>query len=180
MTALNYDKPAVATPVTTTAVGLGFTGGVGAVLLDVLQNGGSAVAIALIAGSTVIIAVGLLTIGLISQSAGKSAGSVKSAAGWFYGSPIMSDLPPNWDQQAITAVVQRNGTVEPFEVLAFRPRPSGESQMLLAGTAGPQWHDLDSLASLMIEIKPAPSAASERSITSASSGGSIMAAPLAD
>jgi hypothetical protein len=169
MDGLNYDKPPVPRAAPAAAVGVGLGGGVGAVLLDVLHSGGSSVAIALIAGSTIIIAIGILTVGFASQWIGSTAGSIRSTANWFYGSPILSSLPHYWDQQSIRATLRLEGEPVPFEVLAVRPRRDGKSEMLLAGPDEPTWYGFDSLASLEIEIKPVqrtPTQGNDLSITS--------------
>ena len=101
-------------------LGLGFLGGLGGVLLELLRNANSAVVIALVAGSTVIVVTTLLTSGALNGQ------SVGVATGTFLGKPVildrnrvLKDLLLNSDSKPLRAVVSIGDTTEIYPVLAF-------------------------------------------------------------
>jgi hypothetical protein len=145
--ALKYGNDLPARVAAGSTVGVGVVGAVGAVLLDIIHGGGASVVISLILASAAIIVAGLVTFGLMSPAPSNAL----TATGQLHGSPLFLNLPRNWNQGSVQAIVRDDSSVV-CEVLAFRPMESGGTEVLLVKPGGPSWCNLDTLASLIIEV----------------------------
>jgi hypothetical protein len=154
VTVLKHGEGPPVALVPASAVGIGFTGALGAVLLEVLHSGGASVAISLIAGSTIIIVAGFVTFGLLSRTSASALITARAAADPLHGSPFRLDLPQNWDQQSVRATVRNDETDEACDVLCFRPNRNGGTEAYLVKPDGPRWYNLDMLTSVVIGIGP--------------------------
>lgn len=134
-------------------LGLGFLGGLGGVLLELLRNADSSVVIALIASSTVIIVTTLLTSRVLDRQ------SVGIATGTFLGKPVildrnrvLKDLLLNSDSKPLQAVVSIGDTTEIYPVLAFGAGSDRNTQVLLGGMNDPTWFELSDVVSVTMEM----------------------------
>jgi hypothetical protein len=148
------DKSPSAAAVPAAAVGIGFTGALGAVLLEVLHSGGASVAISLIAGSTIIIVTGFVTFGILSRPFASAVIAARTVTDPLQANPFRLDLPQNWNQQSIQATVPGDEADVSCEVLAFVPQRNGSIEALVAVPDGYKRYSLAELKSVVIALIP--------------------------